>query len=148
MELQLEQHSVLASQWVADLGDLVTRSADLDQLLLDLDTGDTRQGGLILLAFPVLTRGASFEVCLMLAALGVGEVGAVVLVDCQAETAFEGAHVVLEDVGIFLDIHSFHGDSAKSLTSVGVGGRLGGDAAAAELGTSPVLRDMSARPPS
>ena len=38
----------------------------------------------------------------MLAALGVGEVGAIVLVDGEAETAFEGADVVFEEVGVFV----------------------------------------------
>ena len=38
----------------------------------------------------------------MLAALGVGEVGAIVLVDGEAETAFEGADMVFEEVGVFV----------------------------------------------
>ena len=38
----------------------------------------------------------------MLAALGVGEVGAVVLVDGEAEPAFEGADMVFEEVGVFV----------------------------------------------
>ena len=38
----------------------------------------------------------------MLAALSVGEVGAVVLVDGEAETAFEGADMVFEEVGVFV----------------------------------------------
>ena len=38
----------------------------------------------------------------MLAALSVGEVGAVVLVDGEAETAFEGADMVFEEVRVFV----------------------------------------------
>ena len=38
----------------------------------------------------------------MLAALGVGEVGTVVLVDGEAEPAFEGADMVFEEVGVFV----------------------------------------------
>ena len=38
----------------------------------------------------------------MLTALGVGEVGAIILVDGEAETAFEGADVVFEEVGVFV----------------------------------------------
>lgn len=49
-------------------------------------------------AFFCFARGASGEVGLVLAALGVREVGAVVLVDGETETAFEGADVVAEAV--------------------------------------------------
>ena len=38
----------------------------------------------------------------MLAALSMGKVGAVILVDCEAETAFEGADMVFEEVGVFV----------------------------------------------
>jgi hypothetical protein len=38
----------------------------------------------------------------MFAALSVGEVGAIVLVDGKAETALEGADVVFEEVRVFV----------------------------------------------
>ncbi len=38
----------------------------------------------------------------MFAALGVGEVGAIVLVDGEAEPAFEAADVVFEEVWVFV----------------------------------------------
>lgn len=38
----------------------------------------------------------------MLFALGMGEVGAVILVDCETETALETSDVVLEEVGILV----------------------------------------------
>ena len=69
----------------------------------------------------------------MLAALGVGEVGAVVLVDGQAEPAFERAQVVAEDVWVFVEVDGFEGKLAEAFASVGVGGGVGGDAAAAEF---------------
>lgn len=47
-------------------------------------------------AFFGFARGATGEIGLMLAALGVGEVGAVVLVNGETETTFEGADMVLE----------------------------------------------------
>ena len=50
----------------------------------------------------LLAGGAAREVGLVFAALGVGEVGAIVLVDGEAETAFEGADVVFEEVGVFV----------------------------------------------
>ena len=49
-------------------------------------------------AFFGFAGGPTGEVGLVLAALGVGEVGAIVLVYCQAETAFEGADVVFEAI--------------------------------------------------
>ena len=75
----------------------------------------------------------------MLASLRVGEVRAVVLVHCQAESTLECAQVVPEDVGVFFDVHCFHGELAQSLASVGIGGGFGGDAAAAEFGACSVL---------
>lgn len=38
----------------------------------------------------------------MFAALSMGEVGAVILVDGEAETAFEGADMVFEEVGVLV----------------------------------------------
>ena len=38
----------------------------------------------------------------MFAALGVGEVGTIVLVHGEAESAFEAADVVFEEVGVFV----------------------------------------------
>jgi hypothetical protein len=140
LELQLEQQSLLMRQRVADLGNFVSRPPDLDQLLLDLHAGEPGHRGLVLVfAFAGVARGAAGEVRLVLAALRVGEVGAIVLVDCQAETAFEAAEVVFEDVGVFFDVDCFQRELAQSLASVGVGGGFGGDAAAAEFGACAVL---------
>lgn len=58
----------------------------------------------------------------MLAALRVGEVGAIVLVDGETEAALEGADVVLEEVGILVEVDGFEGEFAQTLPSVGVGG--------------------------
>ena len=45
----------------------------------------------------------------MLSALGVCEVGAVVLVDGKAESAFEAADVVLEKVRVLVEVDAFEG---------------------------------------
>lgn len=58
----------------------------------------------------------------MLATLRVGEVGAIVLMDCETEAAFEGADVVLEEVRVFVEVDGFEGEFAETLASVGVGG--------------------------
>ena len=75
----------------------------------------------------------------MFAPLCVCEVGAVVLVDGQAEAAFEAADVVLEEVGVFVEIDRFEGEFAQTFAAVGVCGGGGSDTAAAELGASAVL---------
>lgn len=75
----------------------------------------------------------------MLAALGVGEVGAIVLVDGEAESAFEGADVILEEVRVFVEVDGFEGELAETFAAVGVGGAGRGDAAAAEFGPGSVL---------
>lgn len=80
----------------------------------------------------------------MLATLRVGEIRAVVLVDCQAESALECAQVVPEDVGVFFDVHCLHGKLAQPLASVCIGGGFRGDAAAAEFGACSVLGDVLA----
>ena len=51
-----------------------------------------------------------------------GEVGAIVLVDREAEAAFEGADVVFEEVWVFVEVDGFEGEFAETLASVGVGG--------------------------
>lgn len=71
--------------------------------------------------------------------LGVGEVGAVVLVNSEAETAFKGADVVFEKVRVFVQVDGFEGEFAQSFAAVGVGGGVGGYAAAAEFGAGAVL---------
>lgn len=79
----------------------------------------------------------------MLAPLRVGEVGAIVLVDCQAEAALEATDVVLEEVGVFFEVDGFQRELAQALASVGVGCGPVGDATAAELGACSVLGGVS-----
>lgn len=93
---------MLPRQRVPRLRNLVTRSPDLDCILLHLHIHRRRkQGSILSLAFLLFAGGATGEVCLMLAALGVCEVGAIVLVDGETETAFEAADVVFEEVRVF-----------------------------------------------
>ena len=68
------------------------------------------------------------------------EVGTVVLVNCQTETAFEAAHVVLKEVRVFVQIDGLKGEFAESFAAVCVRCGVRGDAAAAELGTCAVLQ--------
>ena len=51
-----------------------------------------------------------------------GEVGAIVLVDRETQAAFEGADVVFEKIGVFVEVDGFEGKFAETLASVGVGG--------------------------
>lgn len=41
--------------------------------------------------------------------------------------------MVLEEVRVFVEVDAFEGEFAQALAAVGVGGRVGGDAAAAEF---------------
>jgi hypothetical protein len=75
----------------------------------------------------------------VLAPLGVGEVGPVVLVDCETEAAFEGADVVLEEVWVFVEVYGFEGELAESFAAVGVRGGLGCYSSAAEFRTCAIL---------
>jgi len=75
----------------------------------------------------------------MFATLCMGKVRAIILMDSEAEPAFERADVVLEEVGVFVEIDCFEGEFAQALAAVGVGGGGGGDAAATEFGTGAIL---------
>ena len=75
----------------------------------------------------------------MLAALRVGEVRAIILVDCQTQAALEAADVIFEEVGVFVEVDSFEGEFAEAFATVGVCGRVGGYASAAEFGACSVL---------
>lgn len=103
--MQLEQKPELSRDRVAELRYFVARPADLDEVfsrsyeLLPNHALWQTCYGVEIAAFFGLTRGATGEIGLMLATLGVGEVGAVVLVDGETETAFEGADMVLEATG-------------------------------------------------
>jgi hypothetical protein len=90
-------------------------------------------------AFFLLAGGAAGEVRLVLLALGVGEVGAVVLVDGEAEAALKGAKMVAEDVGVLVEVDGLEGELAQALAPVGVGCAVRGDAATTEFGTRTVL---------
>jgi hypothetical protein len=71
-----------------------------------LDTHHPRHDA-ILLRFFLLPGRSACEVGLMLSSLRVCEVRAVILVDCQAQPALEAAYVVLEEVGVFVEVDGF-----------------------------------------
>ena len=56
----------------------------------------------------------------MLATLGMREVGPVILVNCKTETTFEGANVVLEEVGIFVEIDGLKSKFPKSFSAISI----------------------------
>lgn len=58
----------------------------------------------------------------MFAALSVSEVGAIVLVNRQAETTFEASDVVLEEVGVLFEVDGLQGKLAKTLAAVSISG--------------------------
>ena len=93
----------------------------------------------MVLSFALLTRSTTGEVGLMLFALGMGEVGAVILVDCETETALETSDVILEEVGILIKVNVFQGKLAQTLATVSVGRGAVGDTTATEFGSCSVL---------
>jgi hypothetical protein len=58
----------------------------------------------LVFAFALFAGSAAGEVRLVLFALRVGQVGTVILVDCETETALEAADVVFEEVGVFVEV--------------------------------------------
>lgn len=75
----------------------------------------------------------------MLATLRVSQVGAIVLVNCQAQAALEAADMIFEEVGVFVEVDGFECEFAEAFATVGVCGRLGGYASAAKFGARSVL---------
>ena len=57
---------------------------------------------IVLLAFSLFLCRTTGEIRLMLSTLCVCEVGAIVLVYCQAKTAFEASYVILKEVGVLV----------------------------------------------
>lgn len=105
LELQLEEQTHLACQRVPNLGNFVSGTTNLNSLLLDLYAHCSGERGRVLVfAFALFAGGAAGEVRLMLFALCVGQVGAVILVDCETETALKAADVILEEVGVFVEV--------------------------------------------
>lgn len=76
----------------------------------------------------------------MLAALGVREVRAIVLVDGQTESALEAADVVLEEVRVLVEIDGLERELPQTLATVGVGRGGGCDTTATELGSCAILQ--------
>ena len=68
------------------------------------------------------------------------EVRAIVLVDRKTQAALEGTDVVLEEVGVFVEVDGLEGEFPEALSSVGVGARVGRYTSAAELTTGTILK--------
>lgn len=100
--LQLEQQTQLPRQRIPSLCNLVPRSSNLDNISLDLDLRQARQILISVFAQLCFSGCTSSQIGLMLASLGVREIGTVVLVYGQTQATFETADVVLEDVGVFV----------------------------------------------
>jgi hypothetical protein len=136
----LEQQSVLARVGVADFGDTVSGAADLDDVLLNLNTSEqTLLADIVPLSLSLLFCSTTCQVGLVLPSLCVGEIRAVVLVDRQAKTALEATDVVLEEVRVLVEVDGLERELSETFSSVGVRRRLRGDTTAAELGTCAIL---------
>lgn len=57
----------------------------------------------------------------------------------QAKTTLEAANMILEEVGVFVEVYSLKRKLSQALSAVGVGSGGAGDTAAAELGTCTIL---------
>ncbi|KAL8748354.1 MAG: hypothetical protein Q9184_007364 [Pyrenodesmia sp. 2 TL-2023] len=125
---------MLPRQRIPRLRDLVPRPPDLDHIPPHLHPRiHTKHVRVLCSPFLLLPRCSSSEVGLVLAALGVGEVGSIVLVHGEAEAAFEGADVVLEEVGVFVEVDGFEREFAETFAAVGVRGGVGGYSSSAEF---------------
>jgi hypothetical protein len=143
----LEEQAVLTRHWIANFGDPVARSADLDNVLLDCGTSEQScLRRIILLALPLLFRGTPSEVRLMFASLSMCEVGAIVLVYRKAESAFEASNVVLEEVRVLVKVDGLERELPETFAAVCIGRGLGCDTATAELGACAILDELASCP--
>lgn len=62
--------------------------------------------------------------------------------DCQAETAFKASDMVLEEVGVFVEVDCLEGELAKTLATVCVRCGVRCNTTATELGPCAVLKEV------
>jgi len=93
---------MLSRKRVASLCDFVSWTTNFHNVLSHLHLQSWRKHAISILPFFLLTCGTSSEIRLMLATLSMREVRAIVLVDCETETTFETADVVLEEVWVLI----------------------------------------------
>jgi hypothetical protein len=93
---------MLARQRISRLRNLVPRTPDFNNIAPDLYPHGRAQQRHIGLPFLLFTRRTPCQIGLMLAALGVSEIRAIVLVHGKAKPAFEGANVVFEEERVFV----------------------------------------------
>lgn len=79
----------------------------------------------------------------MLAALRVGEVGAIVLVDRKTETTLKRAYMVFEKVWVLIKVNCLKSEFSKSFSAVCVGTRVRGNSSAAEFAPRAILEDSN-----
>lgn len=75
----------------------------------------------------------------MFSALCVSEIGTIVLMYCEAKTAFEGADMVFEEVRVFIEVDGFQRKLSKTFASVGIGGRVRRYSTSTKFATSAIL---------
>lgn len=94
----------------------------------------------MILSLLLLSGRTTRQIRLVLTALGMSEIRAIVLMNGQTETALEASNVVLEEVGIFIEIDRLESKLAQTLTTVSVRRGLRCDTTATEFGTCAVLK--------
>jgi len=143
-ELELEEEAVLARHGIADLGDAVAGTSNLESVLLGRHTREQSLLAYIVpLALTLLLGSTTSQVGLVLPSLCMREVGAVVLVDRETQAALEAADMVLEEVRVLVEVDGLERELAETLSAVGVGSGLRGDTAAAKLGACAILWGVS-----
>lgn len=75
----------------------------------------------------------------MLSALGMREIGAVILVYGQTQSTLEATEMVFEEVWVLGEVDCFQSEFAQTLATVCVGCGLGCDTTATEFGASTIL---------
>lgn len=75
----------------------------------------------------------------MFATLRMSEIGSIVLMYCEAKTAFVGANMILEEVWVFIKVDGFEREFPETFTAVGVRGGVRGYTSSSKFATCTVL---------
>lgn len=131
---------MLPRQRIPRFGDLVARPPNLDHVPPHLHAHvDTKH--VLILGSPLLLlpRRSPGKIRLMFSALCVSEIRTIVLMHGEAKAAFEGADMILEEIGVFIEVDRFQCKLSKTFASVGIGGRVRGYTTSTEFATGAIL---------
>ena len=97
----MKQKTILPRERIPNFRNFISRSTNLDDVSAWSWEVEAQQS-FISLSFLLFTSSSSSQVSLVFTALSMGQVRAVILMDGEAEPAFEGTDMVFEEIGVLV----------------------------------------------